>query len=379
MNIPDDIVIIGTGGGGLSIAADLGLAGRPVTIADQPQFASGLEAIASKGGIDVQFRSKVGDDDAPIQFAPVKAVSQDPAAAVGQASLVIISVPSFGHRPLADLLAPAWAAGQTVLWVGEGGGSISAVAALRSIGRRVDVLFGETNSLPYAAALVGAPGTVGATKKSGGTLVAALPADRGADVHALASQIWPWITPAENAWETVLLNFNAVDHVPVMVCNLGAIHSPGGSCWLWREGCPEGVAGVIGAVDSEYLAIRTALDLSDLTPYEDFLVQQGLAAAKGATLYETIQNSLLATVEFKCGPDALEHRFVSEDVPFSLVLASSLAAEVGVDTPVIDGLIAIATAASGRDYRSNGRTVADWGLDGAGVAGLRAAVKEGWW
>ena len=25
MNIPDDIVIIGTGGGGLSIAADLGL------------------------------------------------------------------------------------------------------------------------------------------------------------------------------------------------------------------------------------------------------------------------------------------------------------------------------------------------------------------
>ena len=67
MNIPDDIVIIGTGGGGLSIAADLGLAGRPVTIADQPQFASGLEAIASKGGIDVQFRSKVGDDDAPIQ------------------------------------------------------------------------------------------------------------------------------------------------------------------------------------------------------------------------------------------------------------------------------------------------------------------------
>ena len=139
------------------------------------------------------------------------------------------------------------------------------------------------------------------------------------------------------------------------------------------------MAGVIGAVDSEYLAIRTALDLSDLTPYEDFLVQQGLAAAKGATLYETIQNSLLATVEFKCGPDALEHRFVSEDVPFSLVLASSLAAEVGVDTPVIDGLIAIATAASGHDYRSNGRTVADWGLDGAGIAGLRAAVKEGWW
>ena len=55
-----------------------------MTIADQPQFASGLEAIASKGRIDVQFRSKVGDDDAPIQFAPVKAVSQDPAAASGK-------------------------------------------------------------------------------------------------------------------------------------------------------------------------------------------------------------------------------------------------------------------------------------------------------
>ena len=378
MSIPDDIVIIGTGGGGLTIAADLGLAGRPVTIADQPQFASGLEAINSKGGIEVQFRSSV-DSDAPTQFSPVKAVSRDPAAAVAQASLVIISVPSFGHRPLADLLAPAWVAGQTILWVGEGGGSLSAVAALRSIGRRVDVVFGETNSLPYAAALVRSPGSVGATRKSGGTLVSALPADRGGDVHELASQIWPWVTSAENAWETVLLNFNAVDHVPAMVCNLGPIQSPEGGYRLWREGGSEGVANVIGAVDGEYLAIRAALGLSNLTPYEDYLVQQGLVAAKGATLHETIQASLLATVEFKCGPDALEHRFVAEDVPFSLVLGSSLAAEVGVDTPVIDGLIAIATAASGRDYRANGRTVADWGLDGVGVAGLRAAVEDGWW
>ena len=379
MSLPDNIVIIGTGGGGLSIAADLGLAGRPVTVADQPQFASNVEAIDSQGGIKVQFRASVDDVDAPIEFAPVKAVSTDPAAAVAQASLVIISVPSFGHRPLAELLAPAWVDGQTVLWVGEGGGSISAVAALRSIGRRVGATFGETNSLPYAAALVQSPGSVRGAKKTGGTLVSALPADRGDHVHALASQVWPWVEPAENAWETVLLNFNAVDHVPAMVCNLGTVQSPEGSYRLWREGCSEGVANVIRAVDGEYIEIRAALGLSNLIPYEDYLVQQGLAPAKGATIHETIQGSLLATVAFQCGPDALEHRFISEDVPFSLVLGSSLAAEAGVDTPVIDGLIAIAAAASGRDYRANGRTIADWGLDGVGIEGLRAAVQDGWW
>ena len=266
-----------------------------------------------------------------------------------------------------------------MLWVGEPGGSFAAVAALRGAGRRPDISLGDTNTLPYYGALVSGPGKVGAIRKSGGTLVAALPSGRLDQVAGIATSIWPWVTRAENVWETLLLNFNAIDHVPAMLLNLGAIQQAEGTFTLWGAGGTPGVVNVIEALDDEFLAMRAALGIANMTPYEDYLVGQGLAPRNGADLHETLQSSLLPTLQFRCGPNALDHRFVSEDVPYSLVLASSLGREIGVPTPVIDSLITLASVASGHDYAAEGKTLAGWGLDGAGVEGLRSAVEAGWW
>ena len=379
MTAPAGIVVIGTGGGGLTIAAELGLAGRPVVLADQQRFGAALEAVDAAGGVELTFRTSLTDTTSEARLAPVAATSTDPAAATEAAELAIVCVPAFGHEPLAEMLASRWRDGQTVLWVGEPGGSFAAVAALRAIDRRVDVTFVDTNTLPYYGALVSGPGKVGAIRKSGGTLIAALPSSRLDHVAGVASGIWPWVTPAENVWETLLLNFNAIDHVPAMLLNLGAIQQPDGTFTLWGAGGTPGVVRVIEALDDEYLAMRKALGIANETPYEDYLVGQGLAPRKGADLHETLQSSLLPTLRFRCGPDALDHRFVSEDVPYSLVLASSLGRELGVATPVIDSLITLAAVASGRDYASEGKTLAGWGLGGTGVEGLRSAVDAGWW
>lgn len=379
MTAPADIVVIGTGGGGLTIAAELGLAGRPVVLADQPRFGAALEAVDAAGGVELTFRTSLTDTTSEARLAPVAATSADPAAATEGAELVIVCVPAFGHEPLAEMLASRWRDNQTVLWVGEPGGSFAAVAALRAIERRVDVTFGDTNTLPYYGALVSCPGKVGAIRKSGGTLIAALPSSRLDHVAGVATGIWPWVTPAENVWETLLLNFNAIDHVPAMLLNLGAIQQPDGTFTLWGAGGTPGVVRVIEALDGEYLAMRKALGIANETPYEEYLVGQGLAPRKGADLHETLQSSLLPTLRFRCGPDALDHRFVSEDVPYSLVLASSLGRELGVATPVIDSLITLASVASGRDYAAEGKTLAGWGLGGAGVEGLRSAVDRGRW
>ena len=379
MSIPSDIVVIGTGGGGLTMAAELGLAGRPVVLADQPRFGAALEAVDAAGGIELTFRTSLTATASASRLTPVAATSTDPTAAAEGAEVVIICVPAFGHQPLAEMLAAHWQDGQTVLWVGEPGGSFAAVAALRQAGRRPDISLGDTNTLPYYGALVSGPGKVGAIRKSGGTLIAALPSGRLDQVAGIATSIWPWVTRAESVWETLLLNFNAIDHVPAMLLNLGAIQQPEGSFTLWGAGGTPGVVNVIEALDDEFLAMRAALGIANMTPYEDFLVGQGLAPQNGADLHETLQSSLLPTLQFRCGPDALDHRFVSEDVPYSLVLASSLGREIGVATPVIDSLITLASVASGRDYAAEGKTLAEWGLDGMGVAGLRSAAEQGWW
>jgi opine dehydrogenase len=373
--LPEQILVLGAGGGGLTIAAELGLAGHPVTIGDLPAFAGGLGAIHEAGGIQITFRGP----EATTQFAPVAGTTKDPQQSVKGVPLVIVCVPSFGHMPFAETLAPVVEDGQTILWVGEGGGSFSLIAALRAIGRHPELVLADTNSLPYAGAAVVAPGEATAKRKTGGTYIAGVPTSQTDLVYQLTSQIWRWIKPARNAWETLFLNFNAIDHVPTMLGNLGQIENRRDKMKLWGEGASPGVGRLIGAVDGEYGALREGLGLPVEKWYLDFLVEQGLVDYKRDTVAETIQASLLKNTEFQCGPDALKHRFVAEDVPYSLVLASSIGDEIDVRTPVIDSLITFGSTASGRDYWNEGRTLATWGLKGAGRSGLLSAVERGWW
>lgn len=377
--LPDRAVVVGSGGGGLTIAAELGLKGVEVTLADIPRFAANVQAVGDAGGVKTGFRSSPVEPADDYDFVPVAGISTDPAAAVRDVPLVIVCVPSFGHAPISEILAPALTDGQTVMFPGEGGGAISLVSVLRRSARRPDVTVAEMNSLPYGGAIVEAPARSTATRKTGATFVAAVPSTRTAAVHELAQAIWPWVTPAQNAWETVLVNFNAIDHVAAMLCNLGVIERDVGPYRLWGEGTTPGVANVIAAVDAEYLALRGQLGLVNRRRYEDYLVEQGLVAERGSSPHETINASLLAQLPFATGPGALEHRFITEDVPYSLTLASSLGRAVGVATPVVDGLIAIASAAAARDFGADGRTLADWGLEGLGPDDLVRAIEQGTW
>ena len=370
--LPDRATVLGSGAGALTIAGELGLAGVEVMVADFPEFAPGLEPVAEQGGVRIKC------DWHGESVAPIAAISDDPATAAKGAPLLIVSVPSFGHVPFAEALAPVVEDGQTVLWMGEGGGTLSMVTALRAAGRHPDAVLGESNTLPYGARVRG-PGLIWAIRKAGGTLVAALPASSSERVFDVAHAIWPWTTRAENIWETVLLNFNAIDHVATLLLNLGRVEGRTGSMLLWGEGATPGVANAIEAVDGELLALRGALGLANRKRYPDYLVEQGFADSVKGSLHETLQSSFLASGTFPCGPEALQSRYITEDVPYALVLASSIGDEVEVDTPVIDGLIALASAVTKIDWRGQGRTLATWGLGGAGTKGLRRAAEEGWW
>ena len=69
----------------------------------------------------------------------------------------------------------------------------------------------------------------------------------------------------------------------------------------------------------------------------------------------------------------LDHRYLTEDVGWSLILFTDLAAKLGVPTPVMDSVIQITSVVLGRDLRSEGlRTLATLGLDGLSPEELAA-------
>ena len=52
----------------------------------------------------------------------------------------------------------------------------------------------------------------------------------------------------------------------------------------------------------------------------------------------------------------MDSRYISEDVPQGLVMLEALGEALDVSTPIASSLINIASAALGRDLRSEGRT-----------------------
>jgi opine dehydrogenase len=364
------VAVLGGGAGGHAVAAECAWAGHEVTLVEAPEFASTIAGVRKTRVVEVLGR---GPDPVPAKLA---GVTTDVGPAVLDADLVFIITPCFGHEPMARACAPHLRDGQSVVFLGEGSGALVMRKVLHDSGAGAAVLIGETNTLPYLARMRG-PARVHVVWKKGGTLLAAYPGRRTPELLARLQPIWPYLSGVTNVLETILVNFNAIDHVATMICNAGFLESRTTPCLLWGEGASPGVARAIEAVDNEILAIRAALGFADRTPYRDFLFAQGFIDARQPTTHAAIHKSTLAASIFPCGPQALQSRYVTEDVPYAHVLIADIGDVAGVDTPLIDGLIALASVMNADDYCARGRTLATLGLGGLGRERLLTLVNEG--
>ena len=366
------VAVLGSGGGALAVAADMSRHGRATTLADFDDFRSNLEPVAARRAVTVS-NDWLGPESHPVT------VAGSIPEALHQADLIVTVVPCFAHDRWVAAIAPHVTADQTVLFLGEGSGAIVARRAIDAID--VPATIAEANTLPYLARPTG-PGSVTAFRKFGGVLIATLPATPAhtARVMELIGDVWPYVSATDTVWNTVLANYNAIDHVAAMIANAGTLQNRTGGMLLWGEGATPAVVNVIETVDTELLALRRALNSREPRRYLDFLVAQGFAPDLGpdATLFDTVRASKLMVSYAPTGDDGgLDTRYLTEDVPYALVLASSLGKATGVPTPVVDSLVDISSAMLGRDFRAEGRTLATLGLDGLDTTGLIGFARTG--
>jgi opine dehydrogenase len=67
----------------------------------------------------------------------------------------------------------------------------------------------------------------------------------------------------------------------------------------------------------------------------------------------------------------VETRWLTEDIPFGLATWALLGDRLGVETPVIDALVTLASATLGRDFRAETRDLDEIGLSRFEVDQLR--------
>jgi opine dehydrogenase len=364
------VAVMGAGGGGQTIAADLTLDGHSVHLYEHPKFEASLKSVRKNRGILISGSGRNRD------FAKVDLVTTDARQAVRGADLVVVVVPCFGHGPMSEVLIRHLQDGQVVAFLGEGSGSLIFRQTLRKKKKKLNVVYGESNTLPYLTRITG-PGQVTMGRKRGGTLAAAFPAQDNRHFLSTLQEFWPYIEPATHVFETTLINFNAIDHVPAVLFNAGRIEGSNTPFLLWGEGATPSVVRCIEAVDQETLALRKALGCKDLATYKDFQVRQGMVENPQPTTYDAIHKGLVGKGTFNCGPDALKFRYITEDVPYALVLITDIGRLMGIPTPMNDALITAASVMNEDDYRSWGRTLKSLDLGRLKKSNVRKFLRTG--
>jgi opine dehydrogenase len=364
----ETIAILGCGAGGMAMAADLTLAGLRVHLFELPEFASNVESIHRSQGIRVQRNSRnLHDKSAEKRIMPTL-VTTDPAAALADAELVLVSVPVFGHRRMVEAVAPHVRDGQVVLFNTGYWAALRFRDALTHGGRR-KVVLAESTLLVYAVRKTG-PATIVIDGVKQDFPMAALPSSATGRLVDLVRRGYPQARAMRSVLEVSLENLNPLFHPAITLLNAGELDRTEVDFAFYRDGCTPAVGRVIDALDRERLALGAALGLPDLISAAGWL--QRYYGATGDTAYEAIQ-SCPAYADFRW-PAKTALRYVHEDVPYSFIPLVSLAQQVGVATPVTRGLIDLCATAFATDYWAEGPDAGQLGLAGLDAAGIRRLI-----
>lgn len=364
----DCFAVLGAGNGGLAMAAHLALKGLHVRL--WTRSPERLLPIQRSGYI--QLIASAERDDLPHGQARVEVVTNDIAEAVADARVLMVVVPATGHAEVAERLAPHLRDGHIiVLNPGRTGGALEVLHVLQQHGVKADVIVTEAQTLLYASRALN-PGQVQIFGIKNSVPVAAIPAYRTPEVVKALSVAYTEFVPGDNVMKTSLENIGAIFHPAVTVLNAARIESTHGDFEYYIDGITPSVAQILEQIDAERVAVAAAMGFNCMTAREWLYVAYG---ASGKTLFEAIRaNQGYYGIK---APPIVHHRYITEDVPMSLVPIASLGEMLGVPCPTIKAIVLLANLLHGCDYWQTGRTVESMGLAGLSLRDLRLRILEG--
>lgn len=344
--------VLGAGHGGLAMAGHLSLKGFEVRLYNRTD--ANLEGVRWHGGVKVR--------GAAEGFAPLALATSRLEEAVDGADVIMVVTPATAHRSLARGLAGCLAEGQTVILnPGRTGGALEFRRVLDEEKCRASIHLAETQTFLYAARAVSRHEVLILRIKDKVPL-ATLPAHHIPAVLALVNPAFPQFTAGTNVLATSLENIGAVFHPALTLLNAGWIEATSGKFDYYHDGITPAVASVLEAVDAERVAVARALGIGTHTARDWLYLSYG---SPGSDLRQSIRNT--SAYEGIRAPADIAHRYISEDVPMSLVPLASLGEALGIPTPGINLIIDLACLMHHTDYRSTGRTVETLGLSGLSV------------
>jgi opine dehydrogenase len=371
------IAVLGGGNGGHAVAANLSLAGFKVNFFELPQFAESFEKVLRTKEIQIQGISIDG-------IAKLNLSTTDIQQAIKDAEFIFVITPAFGHKAMAEICAPFVQDGQIIVLMPGSGGSLEFVNIFRQKKVKREIVFAESCTLPYGARLKG-PGHVSVLINAVILPTGVFPSKKTEEVIPKLKQFYPMITSAKDVLETAINNPNPIVHPVATLLSATRIEHSKGEFYLYAEGMTPAVARTYESLNQERLSLCQALDYKlyhwDNLEFNDYNLGETEEECRYRILNTSMdaafgKDGIYAGIKMK-GPEHLKDRFVTEDVPYGMILLSTLGDLLGVPTPTHDAVIQLASVINRTDYWKTGRGMKQLGLSKLDKKGLKTFLLEG--
>ena len=373
----DLVAVLGGGNGGHAVAANLSLAGFKVNFFELPRFAESLEKVLRTKEIQIQGVSIDG-------VAKLNLATTDIQQAIKDAETIFVITPAFGHKAMAEVCAPFVQDGQIIVLMPGSGGSLEFVNIFKQKKVKREITIAESCTLPYGARLKG-PGHVSVLINAVILPTGVFPSNKTAEVISKLKQFYPMITPTKDVLEAAINNPNPIVHPVATLLNAARIEHSKGEFYLYAEGMTPAVARTYESLNHERLAICKTLGYTlyhwDNLEFKDYNLGETEEECRYRILNTSMdaafgKDGIYAGIKMK-GPEHLKDRFVTEDVPYGMVLLSTLGDLLGVPTPTHDAVIQLASVINRTDYWKTGRGMKQLGLATLDKKGVKKFLLEG--
>lgn len=393
------IAVLGGGAVGKTCAADCKLAGREVRLYSRSE--SSIKNLDKTGILfDGIQRNLYGFSRSGRAFLDV--VSTDMEKVVRGAGIIIVAIPAHAHEHYLKTLVPLLEDGQVIHIFTDNYASLLLRKYMREMGCEKRVLVGGWGSAPYGTRIEKVGGfwlPHVSAKYRAITLRGASQPMTDIDDFMESTKYMPCMDAVTQGdgpvkGDTVIdigfSNINPVIHVPASVLGVSSMEN-----WAVYGNEPEtysmyshGLCPTICRIQYQFYeeekAVAAAMGVSIPSySYESFFSRRSILGQEYMGLDENGRDNVVFPLDRPCnegnvGPNDINHRYITEDIPVGCKIYHDLGVKFGVRTPIIDSMIVLGGAMHGKDYFIESKYTLDYlGIGDMSKEALLQYLREG--
>lgn len=301
-------------------------------------------------------------------FHPTAAPSAE--ALVADAEVIVIALPAYGHKSVLDAIAPYIRPEQTVIISSHASfGALYLSRLLAARGLVVPIVAWGTTVVTGRQS---SPASVNVNTLRKKVDLATLPASRSAEGLAICQRLFgDRFVDRQSLMAIALSNLNPQNHMGIALGNMTRMER--GETWSQGQNVTPNVGRLLEALDLERIAIATELGLDVRTIFQHFHLSFHVPISSISQMNQEMHDA----GNGGSGPTTADSRYVTEDVPFGLVMTAKLGRLAGRPAELHESGVRIFSAMYGRDFTAENNLLSALDLESLSLSDLSRLCHDG--